>query len=276
MSVINWINNKLGALGRTYFTKGDKTISVQTYGLTGYGRGVRFLKQCATECKTDLRTKSLAVEFKWFFSKDYWFGFDVETHVDDGEVDQYLLSLPLLFDLRVRWENHSRDHDYGTRWAFLVDKELVVWKWNYKEMDQTGSSSISMWDDILNGPCTLTSSEIIKRGYTTFEISNHPKEKNNLHVAVEKSVYTYDRWYKKPLEVYRLEIQYCGDYPPVVFGKGENSWDCDDQVLDNLSVAIETYDENVYLDVAEVHFKNDVLSMRAKRGYNPNHYKQEV
>lgn len=93
--------------------------------------------------------------------------------------------------------------------------------------------------------------------------------KENLEISERGVVWVYHRFGKVRIFP-RFEIRYIGANPPKVFGKGENGWDIDDDILDSLSVHVSksSGDFDKDADIAANKYLEYVCDMRRLRGYD--------
>ena len=195
-------------------------------------------------------------------------GFSLSIYRDDENEVGIYFTIPYLFmfehNKRLTTEAFKqrypemKDYDQHS-WGFHIGREHVSLYWNHLshwDLDlEKGFSWTKSWSEILKGEVKkITTKPSIPILVTTDLItSNYRKEwydENGIQVypsdekgsdgyfdipvifQVRKKVYTrhYSRWFSKSFFTYEI----CMSNKLIVPGKGENSWDCDDEVIESV------------------------------------------
>lgn len=175
------------------------------------------------------------------------------VHYDIDGVDHckyfyFIIPWLISFTVTVNW-NHDRfkatypelmKDDISKEWSFIFTQQYWSFYWNYSEDVVSGKRSgfkkFVEVSDLLKGPVThhlghpselvLTTTRPLKTSYRT---ESGGEEIIQLQIQVRKKeiVYFYKRWFSK---TYTRWDVIC-ETPVTVPGKGENGWDCGDEVL---------------------------------------------
>lgn len=208
-------------------------------------------------------------QVSWCLGRQHGLGFALTIDVG-GESDVCLhIALPFLFSLHFileglipyRWLPRNWSRQTGVR-AFTTggvgnDVLLCVDIWND---DSWGGRSKRRWQDI----CINISQMIFGRfNHETRPLGVHrvwvhlPEGPVPAKVEMFESIWTWPRL-RRPLRMTRADIT--PDKPITVPGKGENSWDCDDDAVFGM-----TCPANIPQDAA-VALAESVMRARRRRG----------
>ena len=206
------------------------------------------------------RINTVITRLKWFSKTIHGFSLRGYINSGDGPTIGGYVTIPWLFSLSIECQC---DYDWFKNrypklfeengkiaWGISLSKDYIYISWNdYEDCmcdsnKRTGFHYIAEWSDIIRGNYTkviwdepvkvLTTTRKIATGYKT---ENYPDAKKmiasdkvivTLPITVYKKVGTwyYKRWFNKKYTRYEVVC----DVGIVVPGKGENSWDCDDEI----------------------------------------------
>lgn len=158
------------------------------------------------------------------------------------------LSVPWLFQISItlkcdwgwfksRYPELQRN-DVSKSWGFVTTPEYFSFKWGYVDDDETpkGIYILKDWSDLIRGKSIVVQSKPAKCVYETripvdTFYPSPASQSSPVSVWTRFTVYaieytvTYTRWFSRRYT--RYEVAH--DQTFIVPGKGENSWDCDDE-----------------------------------------------
>lgn len=185
--------------------------------------------------------------------------------IDGGEGEIYFyFILPWLFGVSVslncdwHWFKAKwtilNETSGSKRWGFNIDRAYISVDWNtyedsmHSSNKRTGFRLIKEWTDLIKGRCTgvtwkepylvLDARENVNVSYKThtYDGAGEPLPdgtrdiSTNFKVFSKEGTWHYPRWWN--MTVAHYEVTY--DRTFLVPGKGENSWDCDDDHLSSV------------------------------------------
>lgn len=146
---------------------------------------------------------------RWMPHEMYWSG-----------VHERLFRFPVQRQIGIRFFD-------WTLWVSLWEKTM---EWSRKD-PKWWSFNINFPDLILGGE-KRTSHEVLRSGSDTVKM---PERDYPAHYEITRTTYKRPRWFRR--SVTRIDIEM--DTPIPVPGKGENSWDMEDDAIFSMSVACE-------------------------------------
>lgn len=189
-------------------------------------------------------------------------------------------SIPKLFcfyyDLSREWMDESLPRTesgisyHGDDGAWFIKWRHKDGDW-YHNVEESGFYSIVYPKDKLFGKISYRRTVFGSPRVVSVKFDHLPPEECNLEYTLYHQIWKRPFWTVK--EQWFVETKYLGKYPPVAFGKGENSWDCEDDILDNVQFTLPDMPvDPCELDVI-VGYKSAIQDHLRRRGFNRDHYK---
>lgn len=206
------------------------------------------------------------LELYWFRLKFDW---GLEFRMEDDCEGTFGLRIAIPFILTFYLSLDARNYDwvekitgqYESRtwgWRVNTDAAQLMWRkagngWG-ADTSKYGHSWYFSWDR-LKGKCTYTATkgEIVVRTFTQPAFKSRPASEHQMTLTRTTWRWTYANPFVKTIERVGWDVSFeNGQTPPSFSGKGENSYDCDDDAIWGTSFDVATVGEAVLLYIAKV------------------------
>jgi hypothetical protein len=233
-------------------------------------------------------TRSAHVEFS---VANYWHGFGFGIDIDENSDEMFTFSLYLgivniwlgiNFGYRTETSWFHNPKWKAQKWSIALFNSWQVFDLSLGHNDNSWDSKRDLWGKYNEKARLYLTYEKLAGGHThrylTPKVLPEPKELEiiipaykgmpdmpvTLSVVETRAISGPRFWFKT--EYQRLEVNIVSEKKPKVHGKGENSWDCDDEELSNLSFWWQPRIDGPWQDAARNTFIKHVHEMIDRRG----------